>query len=174
MKSKTVLIIEALKSGKDFSLSEMADYLSEKTGQQVKNTAVSPVLSRLSRADETEIGYFIQRRKKPKTPYRFKLVDETLEMETEELIGLSRKSGKNRFTLEHALEKYPRIKKYVKSSMVKKAKEVNENWTDNANDVEDKCLASNEPESAELDFNEAVRKILENGITIHVNVNVRI
>ena len=106
-----------------FPLSEIVNHISESTGKEIKLTDISSVLSKLSKPEKADTGFFIQRRKKPKSPYRYKLVDEALGMTTEELIDLSHKTGKNRFTLEQAGEKYPDVKKYVKSNMVKKSEE---------------------------------------------------
>lgn len=179
MKTKSALIIEALKTGKDLSLSEIADHLSEATGQQIKLTDFSSVLSKLSKPDKTEIGYFIQRRKKPKSPYRYKLVDEALEMTTEELIDLSRNVGKNRFTIEQAVEKYPGIKKYRKRSMVKTPEEVDPpdkadaDLVQKGDFVQNETPIDNDPGEFEMALNEAIGTILSSGITINVNVNIR-
>ncbi len=182
MKTKGELIIDALKAGRDLSLSEIVDYLSETTGRQVKNTEVSPVLSKLSRADKSEIGFFIQRRKKPKSPYRYKLVDEALEMTTQELIDLSHKTGKNRFTLENAVEKYPGIKKYVKSTMVNPRRKASARSPEKNAEAVQTAAAGNMAESLTPgeslgpQLNEAVRglaAILARGLTVNLNVTIR-
>jgi len=176
MKTKGEVIIEALKSGDDLSLSEIVDYVSQSTGQQVRNTDVSPVLSKLSRPDKSDIGFFIQRRKKPKHPYRYKFVPEALEMTTDELIDLFRKIGKNRFTLENAVEKYPGIKKYVKSNMLKTPKKTKTKTPEKAEGVQDKPL-DNVPGAFDQELNEAaeaLREILKQGLEINVNVNIRL
>lgn len=176
MKTKGELIIEALKAGRDLSLSEIVDYLSETTGRQIKNTEVSPVLSKLSRPDKSEIGFFIQRRKKPKSPYRYKLVDEALDMTTHELIDLSHKTGKNRFTLENAVEKYPGIKKYVKSEMVNTRRKANDRLPENAEAVQEAAAAESTGECLDHELNEvvgALGAILARGLTVNLNVNIR-
>ena len=177
MKTKGEMIIEVLKAGRDLSLSEIVDYLSETTGRQIKNTEVSPVLSKLSRPDKSEIGFFIQRRKKPKSPYRYKFVDEALEMTTQELIDLSHKTGKNRFTLENAVEKYPGIKKYVKSTMVNAQRKVNDRLPETAEAPQAEAAAENTGESLDREFNEAVRTlaaVLARGVTVNLRVNIRL
>lgn len=177
MKTKGELIIEVLKAGRDLSLSEIVDYLSETTGRPIKNTEVSPVLSKLSRPDKSEIGFFIQRRKKPKSPYRYKFVDEALEMTTQELIDLSHKTGKNRFTLENAVEKYPGIKKYVKSAMVNAQGKASDQLPETAEAVQEAAAAENTEESLDHEFNEVVRTlaaILSRGLTVNLSVNIRL
>lgn len=166
MKTKPELVIEALKTGNDLSLAEIANHISETTGQPAKPTTISPVISRLSKPEKLEIGFLIQRRKKPKNPYRYKLVDEALEMKTEELVGLSHKTPKNRFTLEQAIEKYPGIKKYVKSNLIEKPEE--EKLAETTEPVQHDTLVDGNQELIE-----AVRVVLAHGITINVDVNIR-
>ncbi len=171
MKTKSELIIEALKNGYDLSLSEIVNHISESTGKAVKLTDISSVLSRLSKPEKADTGFFIQRRKKPKRPYRYKLVDEALEMTTEELIDLSHKTGKGRFTLEQAGEKYPSVKKYVKSNMVKKSKDTK--LPEKTEAVQHEKPADNEQVAFEHQLIEKVRAMLAQGITVNVNVNIR-
>ncbi len=164
-KSKKEIIIEALQSGNPFSLSELTAYLSEAYGEDVKSANVSPVLTTLGDKKKSEIGYFIQKRKKPKRPNEYKLVGEACEMPIEELMDLSRNIGKNRFTLQDAVEKYPALQKYV-----------------------DKISSSDDAEAAPVEkkvqpdpiddqgkgLHRLVGDLLKSGITLDVNVNVRI
>ena len=175
MKTKGELIIEALKSGKDLSLSEITAHISESIGKAVKLTDISSVLTKLSRPDKSDIGFFIQRRKKPKSPYRYKFVPEVLEMTNDELIGLSHKTGKNRFTLEEAVEKYPEIKKYVKSNMVKTPKDTKTEKPGKVETVQDEAPAGNDQAySPELnEAIEALRPVLAHGLNVNVNLNIR-
>ncbi len=162
-KSKKDIIIEALQSGDSFSLSELTAHLSEAYGEDVKSRNVSPVLSALGDKKKTEIGYFIQKRKKPKQPNKYKLVDEACEMPIEELIDLSRKNGKDRFTLQDAVEKYPELQKYVdKFSSSKDAAVVNE-----------KMVQPEPPVDQEQELCRLVRELIKAGIQIDVNVNIR-
>jgi len=175
MKTKSELIIEALKTGRDLSLSEIAAHISESTGQAVKLTDISSVLSKLSKPEKADTGFFIQRRKKPKRPYRYKLVDEALEMTTGELIDLSHKTGKDRFTLEQAGEKYPGIKKYVKRNVVKKpeAPKAKTAMPERSESAQHETPVANEPVAFEQQLIEKIKAVLAQGLTINVNVNLR-
>jgi len=164
-KPKKEIIIEALQSGNPFSLSELTAYLSDAYGEDVKSANVSPVLSALADKKKSEIGYFIQKRKKPKRPNQYKLVDEACEMLIEELLDLSRKNGKNRFTLLDAVEKYPGLQKYVDKFS-------------SSDDAEAAPVAEKAQPDPQVDLEEELRRlvrdIIKSGITIDVNVNIRI
>jgi len=148
-----------------FSLSELTAYLSKVYGEAVKSANVSPVLTTLSDKKKSEIGYFIQKRKKPKRPYEYKLVDEACEMSIEELIDLSRKNGKNRFTLKDAVEKYSPLLQYVDKFS-------------SSDDAETAPVEGEVQSDPQVDLEQELQRLLgdiiKSGITIDVNVNIRI
>lgn len=164
-KPKKDIIIEALQSGNPFSLSALTAYLSEAYGEDIKSANVSPVLTTLSDKKKSEIGYFIQKRKKPGQANEYKLVDEACEMPIKELIDLSRNIGKNRFTLKDAVIKYPGLQNYVDKFS-------------SSDDAEAAPVEEKVQPDPQVDQEEEVRRLvgelLKSGIKIDVNVNIRI
>ncbi len=119
-KTNSEYIIDALRFNKDLRSPEITQKVSELSGKTMKIQDIASILAKLSNSEKCDLGFFIQKKKTPRG-YTYNLVTEIFELEPVQMYDLTRKTGKNRFTLEEALEKNPELKKYVKSSRLKKA-----------------------------------------------------
>lgn len=119
-KTNSEYIIDALRFGKDLRSPEITERVSELSGKKMKIQDIASILAKLSNSEKCDLGFFIQKRKTSKG-YTYNLVQEIFELEPEEIYDLTRKTGKNRYTLEEALEKSPDLKKYVKASRLRQA-----------------------------------------------------
>ena len=79
---------------------------------------IASILAKLSNSDKCDLGFLIQK-KKTHRGYAYNLVPESFDLEPEELYDLTRKTGKNRFTLEQALQEHPGLKKHIKDYRLK-------------------------------------------------------
>ena len=122
MKNKNRLenALDPLLTGKALLLSEIAKMVSDSTGEEIKIQYITRLMAKLRSTWTFEIGYFIKKNKTSQG-YIFQLVPEILNLAPEEIYGLIRKTGKDRFTLEMALEKIPELRQYVKKTIRRKA-----------------------------------------------------
>ena len=119
-KTNSEYIIDALRFNKDLRSPEITEKVSELSGRKMKIQDIASILAKLSNSEKCDLGFFVQKKKTPKG-YTYNLVPELFEIDFEQVYDLTRKTGKNRFTLEEALEKNPGLKKYVKASRLKQA-----------------------------------------------------
>ncbi len=117
-KTNSEYIIDALRFGKDLRSPEITQKVSELSGKKMKIQDIASILAKLSNSEKCDLGFFIQKKKTPRG-YTYNLVPEIFELEPTQIYDLTRKTGKNRFTLEEALGKNPELKKYVKASRLK-------------------------------------------------------
>ncbi len=117
-KTNSEYIIDALRFNKDLRSPEITQKVSELSGKTMKIQDIASILAKLSNSEKCDLGFFIQKKKTPRG-YTYNLVTEIFELEPPQMYDLTRKTGKNRFTLEEALEKNPELRKYVKSSRLK-------------------------------------------------------
>ncbi|MFZ2634228.1 MAG: hypothetical protein WA081_17580 [Desulfosalsimonadaceae bacterium] len=128
MKNKNRLenALDPLLTGKALLLSEIAKMVSDSTGEEIKIQYITRLMAKLRSTWTFEIGYFIKKNKTSQG-YIFQLVPEILNLAPEEIYGLIRKTGKDRFTLEMALEKIPELRQYVKKTIkIKRKAEIKE------------------------------------------------
>lgn len=118
MVSKSRLIVNALMSGERMSLKEIAEKLSETSGEEVKITDISTFLSKMSDFRKCDLGYFIEK-KKEENRFVYKLVDEALVLSEEQVYGLFLKKGKDKYSVDSLLRDYPVLKKYVRENKPK-------------------------------------------------------
>lgn len=112
-KTRSEYILDALLTGKTLLLSDITRMVSEASGKEIKIQDTSSLMARLSNSRQFHTGHFINKNKTLQG-YEYSLVPEILNLAPEELYGLTRKIGKDRFTLEMALEKIPELAQYVK------------------------------------------------------------
>lgn len=117
-KTNSEFIIDALRFEKDLRSPEITQKVSELSGKKMKIQDIASILAKLSNSEKCDLGFFIQKKKTPRG-YTYNLVTEIFELEPAQIYDLTRKTGKNRFTLEDALAKNPELKKYVKASRLK-------------------------------------------------------
>src|SRR6056297_3551466 len=120
MKKKTnrEMIIDVLRSGTPMRSPDITEKVSEAAGKQIKIQDVASILAKLSNSQKCDLGYLISK-KKTDRGYVYSLVKEAFNLTPEQTYDLTRKTGKDRFTMEEALRKYPSLKKYVKSARSK-------------------------------------------------------
>lgn len=168
-------IIDLLRTGESLRLSEITDLVNEKLDRKAKIQGISSVLSRLSNTDKCELGYFIDKKKKDKKGYVYKLVGLARNLEPEQLYDLSRNSGKNRFTLKDALKKHPGLKNYTLPS--KSRRVTTETAKQQPRDMTDIKSAE------KFVFNENLRDLMadfvreikdQGGLQVNVNLNLQV
>lgn len=117
MKKKTnsELIIDTLRDGSALRSPDITAKVSEAAGKEIKIQDVASILAKLSNSDKCDLGYFISK-KKTDRGYVYSLVKEAFGMSPEQTYDLTRKTGKDRFTLEEAVKKFPALKKHVKAA----------------------------------------------------------
>jgi len=92
--------------------------VAENSGKDIKIQDVASILAKLSNSSKCDLGYLIKKQKTDRG-YVYSLVKEAFNLTPEQTYDLTRKTGKNRFTMEEAIRKYPSLKKYVKSTRAK-------------------------------------------------------
>ena len=117
-KTNSEFIIDALLSGRDLRSPEITQLVTEQSGKSIKIQDVASILAKLSNSEKCDLGFFIHKKRTPKG-YSYHLVPEALALPGEALYGLTRKTGKNRYTLEQTLADYPELKKYVSPTRIK-------------------------------------------------------
>ena len=114
-KTNSELIIDTLRSGKALRSPDITSMVAENSGKDIKIQDVASILAKLSNSSKCDLGYLIKKQKTDRG-YVYSLVKEAYNLTPEQTYDLTRKTGKNRFTMEEALRKYPSLKKYVKPS----------------------------------------------------------
>jgi hypothetical protein len=112
-KTRSQLILDALLTGKTLLLSDIRRMVSEASGKDVRLGDISSLMTKLTNPRQYRLAHLIIRNKNRKG-YGYSLVPEILALAPEEVHGLTRKIGKDRFTLEMAVEKIPELAKYLK------------------------------------------------------------
>lgn len=120
-KTITQLVIDALMTGKALKSNDIAEMITEK---KVSVKDISSLLSKLSNKDRCALGCFIER-KQVNGIFVYSIVKEALSLSEDQAYGLSLKTG---YSLDQAVEDFPKLKKYVgavkKKAEPKKAKPV--------------------------------------------------
>jgi len=119
-KSLSEFIIDALISGQPLRLAEITEKVKELSERNVKRQDISSIMSKLSNSGKCELGYLIKKEKAGRG-YAYRFVKEACSLQPEQLYDLTRKAGKNKFTLDEAIKKEPGLKKYVKAKKTKTA-----------------------------------------------------
>ncbi|HMA86384.1 MAG TPA: hypothetical protein VKN73_11825 [Desulfosalsimonadaceae bacterium] len=117
-KTNSELIIDTLRSGKALRSPDITEMVGENSGKDIKIQDVASILAKLSNSNKCDLGYLIKKQKTDRG-YVYSLVKEAFNLTPEQTYDLTRKTGKNRFTMEEAIRKYPSLKKYVKSTRAK-------------------------------------------------------
>ena len=169
-KSLNEFIVDALISGQALRLAELTEKVRELSDRNVKTQDISSIMSKLSDKDKCELGYLIKK-EKAERGYVYSLVKEACNLEPEHLYDLTRKTGKNRFTLKEAIKKEPRLRKHVKATNTKSAvKKTEAQKADEATPA--KQGVSNQGVNIALaEFEKMLRG--QGGLNVNVNLNVR-
>jgi hypothetical protein len=117
-KTNSEFIIDTLRSGETLRSPEITQMVSEAAGKEVKIQDIASIIAKLSNSDKCDLGYFIKK-KKTERGYVYSLVKEILDLAPEQTYDLTRKTGKDRFTIHEAVKKLPGLKKYIRPSLPK-------------------------------------------------------
>ncbi|MFP4454092.1 MAG: hypothetical protein ACLFNW_01440 [Desulfobacterales bacterium] len=117
-KTNSEFIIDALRGGGEFRSPEITQNVAKNSGKNIKIQDIASILAKLSNSEKCDLGFFI-RKKKTSKGYTYSLVPEALDLPPEALYDLTRKTGKNRYTLEQIIADHPEVKRYVKSTRLK-------------------------------------------------------
>ncbi|MFW5936852.1 MAG: hypothetical protein ACOCS6_02230 [Desulfosalsimonas sp.] len=117
-KTNSEYIIDALRTGRELRSPEITRKVAEDSGKNIKIQDIASILAKLSNSEKCDLGFFIQKKKTHKG-YTYSLVQEAMELPAEALYDLTRKTGKNRHTLEQLIADHPELKKHIKSSRLK-------------------------------------------------------
>jgi len=174
-KTTNEMIIDALATGKSLFLSDINDMVNENSDKKIRQQDMSSLVSKISNSDKCELGHFIKK-EKTDSGYVYTLVKEALKLDAQQLYDLSHKAGKNRFTLDDAVKKYPSLKKYVNSSKSKGPSK------SPAKQKTTKEAAAPEP-ARQSTSNQEMQNILaglvkeligQGGLKVNVNLNIRL
>ncbi|MCF8095754.1 MAG: hypothetical protein K9J79_10390 [Desulfobacteraceae bacterium] len=117
-KTNSEFIIDALRTGGELRSPEITQKVAEDSGKNIKIQDIASILAKLSNYEKCDLGFFI-RKKKTNKGYTYSLVPEALDLPAEALYDLTRKTGKNRYTLEQIIADHPEVKRHVKASRLK-------------------------------------------------------
>lgn len=117
-KSNTQSIVGALLTGKSLRSRQIADMILEKEGKELKIQDVASMLAKISNTGKSDLGFFIQRVREGNS-FTYKMAKEVLALSEEKAYHLTLRIGKDRYTLEQALEDIPGLAKYVDASRIK-------------------------------------------------------
>lgn len=118
-KSSAQLIINALLTGDHLMSKDISDMILEDDGRLIKVQDVASMLSKIKNTQRSDLGYFIKREKEGNT-YTYFLVEEALELTEDQAYELTLKIGKDRYTLEQAIQDFPGLGKHVPSDRLPK------------------------------------------------------
>jgi hypothetical protein len=117
-KTNSEFIIDTLRTGNTLRSPEITQMVSDAAGKEVKIQDIASIIAKLSNSDKCDLGYFIKK-KKTERGYVYSLAKDVLELSEQQIYDLTRKTGKDRFTLHEAIKQVPALKKYVRPSMAR-------------------------------------------------------
>ena len=117
-KTNSEYIIDTLRTGQTLRSPEITQMVSVAAKKEVKIQDIASIIAKLSNSDKCDLGYFIKK-KKTDRGYVYSLTKEALELAPEQTYDLTRKTGKDRFTIHEAVKKFPGLKKHVRPSLPK-------------------------------------------------------
>jgi hypothetical protein len=111
-KTRIERILDVLLTGSPLLLKDIAQRVSDVSGEAIKVQNIATLMAKLSSHRRCEVSHFMIK-KKTSDGIVYNLVPEIQGLAPEEIYGLARQTGKDRFTLEMALQKIPELGKYV-------------------------------------------------------------
>ncbi len=110
------IVIHQLMEGDPLTSKDIAEKVNG-NGVDMDVREVSTIMNKLNK---TDLGHFITKKRKGRA-FEYQVVDEAKHLTPEEAHGLSLKIGKDRYTLDQALEEHPDLAKHVKKTRKKKS-----------------------------------------------------
>ena len=117
-KTNSEYIIDTLRTAQALRSPEITQMVSDAAGKEVKIQDIASIIAKLSNSDKCDLAYFIKK-KKTDRGYVYSLAKEAIELTPEQTYDLTRKTGKDRFTIHEAVKKFPRLKKHIRPSLTK-------------------------------------------------------
>lgn len=181
-KTNSEFIIDALRSGEELRSPEITNKVAQDSGKKIKIQDIASILAKLSNSEKCDLGYFI-RKKRTSKGYTYSLVSEALGLPPEALYDLTRKTGKNRYTLEQIIADHPEVKKHVKSARlrnrtVKQPTKRGRKPTTSSARTTKKSAAAKDTGTGDQGLQDLVARLIEEvsdqgGININVNLTIR-
>ncbi|MBS3731527.1 MAG: hypothetical protein KGY42_01360 [Desulfobacterales bacterium] len=184
-KTNSEFIIDALHTGRELRSPEITRKVAEDSGKNIKIQDIASILAKLSNSEKCDLGFFIQKQKTHKG-YTYSLVPDAVNLPAEALYDLTRKTGKNRYTLEHIIAEHPELKRYVKSSRMKNrtvkqsSKRARKPAAASASEARQTRISGNAAENGPSDqaLQALIARLIEEvsyqgGLNINVNLTVR-
>jgi len=177
-KTTNEMIIDALATGKSLFLSDINNMVNENSDKKIRQQDMSSLVSKISNSDKCALGHFVKR-EKTDSGYVYTLVKEALKLEPQQLYDLSHKAGRNRFTLDDAVKKYPSLKKHVHESKSKAAsksptKQKTKKAPASASAPEAASQTTSDQEAQNILAGFVKELIGQGGLKVNVNLNVRL
>jgi len=105
-------VIETLLDGEPLTSRQICNKILEMEGKDIKVQDVASMLSRISDAKKCTLGHFIKRSKKG-NKFTYQMVKEAQDLSGYKAYNLTLKTGQDRYTVEHAIEEFPEMAKYI-------------------------------------------------------------
>ncbi len=167
-KTNSEYIIDTLRTGQALRSPEITQMVTEAAGREIKIQDVASIIAKLSNSDKCDLGFFINK-KKTDRGYVYSLVKEALELTAEQTYDLTRKTGKDRFTIHEAIKQIPGLKKYIRRSLPKlKTRKIGRPA---------RKTTTHETGIADMAVGELISKVLkeiseQGGLNVNLNVSV--
>jgi len=171
-KTNSELIIDTLRSGDSLRSPDITARVSELGGKEVKIQDVASILAKLSNSSKCDLGYIISK-KKTERGYVYDLVKEAAGLEAEQIYDLTRKTGKDRFTINDAVKKVPGLKKYLKSAKTEPAPKAVGRPAAKAQPLASKGVEVSDSAMREILAGFLKEVIFQGGLNVNVNVTVQ-
>ncbi len=170
-KTNAQLIIDVLMAGKNLRSKDISDMITER---RIKIQDVASMLSKLNDENRCELGHFIIRIQDG-PGYVYNMVKEIRSLPKNKVYDLTRKTGKNRYTLEKALEEIPGLRKYVKSKQKKKEAEPKKKAPKIQGRPAKSSISDDVPDSkADIDTDKLASEIIQKLIDLATNARVNV
>ncbi|RJP85259.1 MAG: hypothetical protein C4518_16690 [Desulfobacteraceae bacterium] len=171
-KTNSELIIDTLRSGDSLRSPDITARVSELGGKEVKIQDVASILAKLSNSAKCDLGYIISK-KKTERGYVYDLVKEAAGLEAEQIYDLTRKTGKDRFTINDAVKKVPGLKKYLKSAKTEPTLKAVGRPAAKAQPLASKGVEVSDSAMREILAGFLKEVIFQGGLNVNVNVTVQ-
>lgn len=138
------LVVETLLAGFSWKPAEISALLNENTGKKIDSRYVSRVLSRISDIKQSDLGYFMIRKKEGKS-FVYSVVNEARFLPAEIAYRLTIRTNGKAFTLEQVIEKFPQLSHYIKNKPTTKPDRQSGRKTDSGKSVDQNSKRSQKP-----------------------------
>ncbi|MDO9263108.1 MAG: hypothetical protein Q7U02_04020 [Desulfosalsimonadaceae bacterium] len=171
-KTNSELIIDTLSTGDSLRSPDITAKVSELAGKEVKIQDVASILAKLSNSQKCDLGYLISK-KKTERGFVYSLVKEASDLAPEQIYDLTRKTGKDRFTIQDAVKKAPGLKKYVKAAKAAVATKTATTAAPKAEPFVSKGVAVSDTAMKELVAGFLKEIIFQGGLNVNVNLTIQ-